>query len=123
MRRVTTSKTISYCRMSYRVFCVARRSTVNRRAFAPPAATTSGRRNSGSCSILLQRCLAGRVESVMMDDRMDHGGSGQAGAHDYLVEGIVERSAGFVATLLEENETKRGNQLRRQRVASRSNAA
>ena len=84
-------------------------------------------RGKGGSSILLQRRLAGRVESVMVDDELDDefdgSGVGRTAAHDHVVDGIVERSARFVATVLEENETKRGNQLRRERIASRSNAA
>lgn len=75
------------------------------------------RRRGGGGSIVLQRRLAGRVESVMIDD------AGLTGAHGHLVDSIVDRSARFVATVLDENETMRGNEQRRQRLAGRSTAA
>ena len=68
-------------------------------------------------SILLQRQLGGRVESILVDE------SGHAGAGERLADGIAERSQRFVATVFEDIETRRGNELRRQRVATRSDAA
>ena len=68
-------------------------------------------------SILLQRQLGGRVESILVDE------SGHAGAGERLADGIAERSQRFVATVFEDIETRRGNELRRQRIATRSDAA
>lgn len=68
-------------------------------------------------SILLQRQLGGRVESISVDE------SGHAGASERLTDGIAERSQRFVATVFEDIETRRGNELRRQRVSTRSDAA
>lgn len=66
-------------------------------------------------SFLLQRRLGGRVESVMLD-------RAAVGVTEHP-ERLVERIERFVAMLIEEIETRRGNELRRQQVASNRNSA
>lgn len=67
-------------------------------------------------SFLLQRRLGGRVESVMLERA--------AAAATEHPERLVDRIERFVAMLIEEIETRRGNELRRkQMVASRNSAA
>jgi hypothetical protein len=67
-------------------------------------------------SIVLQRNLGGRVESVMVDDAV--------GAAEHDADVIAERSQRFIAAVLEDLETKRENEARRQKIAAgRSNAA
>ncbi len=68
-------------------------------------------------SILLQLQLGGRVECVTVDEGV------HVGAGERLLDSISERSQRFVAAVFEDIETRRGNELRRQRVAARSNAA
>lgn len=70
-------------------------------------------------SFLLQRQLGGRVESVMLDDVM----TGTAGV-DGGAEALAERAGRFISSVLEELETRRGNELRRKKVAEgRTSAA
>lgn len=66
-------------------------------------------------SFLLQRRLGGRVESVMID-------RSSAGVIEHP-ERLVERIDRFVAMLIAEIETRRGNELRRQQVAANRNSA
>lgn len=74
-------------------------------------------RHAGLASaIALQRQLGGRVESIVIDDGNLDLASGELG------EAIAERTQRFAAVVSEEIETRRSNELRRQRVA-RSSAA
>lgn len=66
-------------------------------------------------SFLLQRRLGGRVESVMLD-------RAASGVTEHP-ERLVERIERFVSMLIEEIETRRGNELRRQQVAANRNSA
>jgi len=66
-------------------------------------------------AFLLQRRLGGRVESVMLDR--------SAGAVIEHPERLVDRIERFVAMLIEEIETRRGNELRRKQVAANRNSA
>ena len=71
-------------------------------------------------SFLLQRRLGGRVESVMLEEPL----STFAGYDDRGAEVIADRGTRFIVTVLDEIETRRGNELRRQKVAAgRTNAA
>ncbi len=76
-----------------------------------PQSVRSGRDGS----FLLQRRLGGRVESVMMDvdpDTLTH------------PDPLAERCNRFIAAVLDEIETRRSNELRRQQVAAgRTDAA
>ena len=65
----------------------------------------------------LQRQLAGRVESVVLDDGNLGRGTSQ------LAEAIAERSQRFIAAVTDEVATRRSNEIRRQRVATRTSAA
>jgi len=66
-------------------------------------------------SFLLQRRLGGRVESVMLDR------SAETAIEN--PERLVDRIERFVAMLIEEIETRRGNELRRKQVAANRNSA
>ncbi len=66
-------------------------------------------------SFLLQRRLGGRVESVMLDRT--------AATSVENPERLVDRIERFVAMLIEEIETRRGNELRRKQVAANRNSA
>lgn len=80
---------------------------------------TSAARKGSSGSFLLQRRLGGRVESVMMDGLRP--GAVQHGRHEDV---LAERADRFIATVLEEIETRRSNEARRQKVAAgRTSAA
>jgi hypothetical protein len=57
------------------------------------------------------------VESVVLDDGNLGRGTSQ------LAEAIAERSQRFIAAVTDEVATRRSNEIRRQRVATRTSAA
>lgn len=77
----------------------------------------STRRAGLSSAIPLQRRLAGRVESIVLEDSNADRVSGQ------LAEAIAERCQRFVAAVNEEVVSRRGNELRRQQASARTSAA
>lgn len=85
------------------------------------AQSASGLRSGVDGSCLLQRRLGGRVESFILDY------DAQPGSYpvEWNADGLVDRSARFIANVLEEIETRRGNELRRKQnaVGGRTNAA
>ncbi len=69
-------------------------------------------------SVMLQRRLGGRVESVMIDERAS------ATGHARDATDLADRGTRFIAAVLEENETRRGNERRRRQIAAgRTDAA
>ncbi len=80
---------------------------------------SSAARAGVSGSIMLQRRLGGRIESVMLADA-----TASLAQHEEGPDLLADRTERFVAAVLDEIETRRGNEARRQQVAaSRTSAA
>lgn len=79
-----------------------------------PASVRAGRDGS----LVLQRRLGGRVESVMLDD------ASRGFEQDHGADALAERVRRFIGNTIEEIETRRGNELRRLKTAQgRTSAA
>lgn len=80
---------------------------------------SSAARAGVSGSIMLQRRLGGRIESVMLADAI-----APLSLHEESADLLADRTQRFVTAVLDEIETRSGNEARRQKVAaSRTSAA